>query len=439
MNFDQFNLDPRIEAGIQAMGFKQPTPIQQEAIPHAIEGHDVLGLAQTGTGKTAAFLLPVLQRLTRGPLKKVRVLIVAPTRELADQIYQQSVDLSRKTKIKSVAIYGGVGKKPQIDALKSGVEIVVACPGRLLDLHNDKLIDLSQVEVLILDEADRMFDMGFLPDIRRIIKRLPEKRQNLLFSATMPDDIRDLADETLIDPVTVKIGMIAPASTVSHALYPTTKKLKNKMIQALLPQIRFARMLVFTRTKYKARNLARDLGKKGYNVTALQGNMSQNQRVKAMEGFRKGKYDILIATDIAARGIDVSDITHVINFDMPDTVDAYTHRIGRTGRAKQTGEAFTFATAEDLPMIRKIERLLGEPIELRTIPEFDYEEFDPELPWPKQTVEPHKPSSSGRSPRSQSNRHQRANQKRQFSNAKGKQGSRNRRGKRNNQKSKSTS
>lgn len=390
MTFDQFDFDPRIQAGIQAMGFTTPTPIQEQAIPEIIGGHDVLGLAQTGTGKTAAFLLPVLEMLTTGPLRKIRVLIVAPTRELADQIYQQSLALSKKTKIRSLAIYGGVGKKPQIDALKRGVEVVVACPGRLLDLHNDKHIDLSHVEVLILDEADRMFDMGFLPDIRRIIKRLPRERQNLLFSATMPKDIRHLADETLVDPVTVKIGMIAPAKTVSHALYPCTQKQKNKLLRALLQDLKFGRMLIFTRTKYKARNLARDLSKKGYNVAALQGNMSQSQRVKAMEGFRKGKYDMMIATDIAARGIDVSDITHVINFDMPDTVDAYTHRIGRTGRAKQSGEAFTFATGEDLPMIRKIERLLEEPLELRGLEGFDYEGFDPENPWPKGA-----PKSSG--------------------------------------------
>ncbi len=381
LTFDQFNFDSRINAGIQAMGFTTPTPIQAQAIPEILDGHDVLGLAQTGTGKTAAFLLPVLEFLTTGPLRKTRVLIVAPTRELADQIYQQSIALSKKTKIRSIAVYGGVGKKPQIDALKKGVEIVVACPGRLLDLHNDKHVDLSNVEVLILDEADRMFDMGFLPDIRRIIKRLPRERQNLLFSATMPKDIRTLADETLVHPVTVKIGMIAPAKTVSHALYPCLQKQKNQMIRALLKDLSFGRLLIFTRTKYKARNLARDLGKKGYNVAALQGNMSQPQRVKAMEGFRKGKFDIMIATDIAARGIDVSDITHVINFDMPDTVDAYTHRIGRTGRAKQEGEAFTFATPEDIPMIRKIERLLQEPLELRKLEEFNYEGFDPENPW----------------------------------------------------------
>ena len=407
MTFDQFDLDPRLNAGIQAMGFTTPTPIQEQAIPHVIDGRDVLGLAQTGTGKTAAFLLPVLQRLTRGPLRRVRALIVAPTRELADQIYKQSLELSRKTKIRTIAVYGGVGKKPQIDALERGVEVVVACPGRLLDLHNDKHIDLSKVEVLILDEADRMFDMGFLPDIRRIIKRLPQKRQNLLFSATMPDDIRELADETLVDPVTVKIGMIAPAKTVSHAIYPCLQKQKNRMLRALLKDLTFGRLLIFTRTKYKARNLARDLSKKGYNVAALQGNMSQNQRVKAMEGFRKGKFDIMIATDIAARGIDVSEITHVINLDIPDTVDAYTHRIGRTGRAKQEGEAFTFATPDDVAMIRKIERLLKEPLELRQLEDFDYEGFDPANPWPKSSKSAGEHAQERRSKQRQKNQRRR--------------------------------
>ena len=287
-----------------------------------------------------------------------------------------------------MAVYGGVGKRPQIEALKRGVEVVVACPGRLLDLHNDRQINLSNVEVLILDEADRMFDMGFLPDIRRIIKRVPQRKQTLFFSATMPNDIRQLADEYLTDPETIKIGMIAPAKTVSHAIYPCTKPLKNQLLQTLIKDMAFGRMLIFTRTKYKARNLARDLSKKGYNATALQGNMSQSQRVKAMEGFRNGKYDILIATDIAARGIDVSQITHVINFDMPDTVDAYTHRIGRTGRAEQNGEALTFVTPEDVSNLHRIERVLKSTIESRTVPGFDYDGFDPEGPWPKPSGSP---------------------------------------------------
>ena len=372
MNFEQFKLDSRVMAGIKMAGFETPTPIQEQAIPPILADKDVMGLAQTGTGKTAAFMLPIIQRLTRGKLKKVRALIVAPTRELAEQIRETAVTLSQKTKIKSVAIYGGVGKGPQVDALQRGAEIVVACPGRLIDLHNDKKIDLSHVEVLVLDEADRMFDMGFLPDIRRIISKLPTKRQSLFFSATMPADIRKLASDVLQKPVTVQIGHIAPAKTVSHALYPVHHKLKTRLTFAILENLAFGRLLIFTRTKYRAKGLAQKLSKRGYRAAALQGNMSQNQRQKSITGFREGKYDILVATDIAARGIDVAEITHVINFDIPDTVDAYTHRIGRTGRAAETGEAFTFITDEDEPMVRAIERVLKKKIARKTVEGFDY-------------------------------------------------------------------
>lgn len=378
MNFEQFSLDRRIGAAIKTVGYTTPTPIQHQAIPIVLQGRDVLGLAQTGTGKTAAFLLPILQRLARGPLCRVRALIVAPTRELAEQIHQMSVDLGQNTEVRSVSIYGGVGKGPQVAALQRGAEIVVACPGRLLDLLGDGSINLSHVEVLVLDEADRMCDMGFLPDIRRIIKRLPAKRQTLFFSATMPDDIRALADSILNNPTTVQIGMIAPAKTVSHALYPVPNNLKKKLLLTLLSQTRTGRVLIFARTKYRARNLAPDLVKRKYRATALQGNMSQNQRQLAINGFRDGKYDILVATDIAARGIDVTQITHVINFDMPNTVDAYTHRIGRTGRVDQTGEAYTFVSEADSQMVRAIEKVLGAPIERRRVPNFDYGDFEPE-------------------------------------------------------------
>lgn len=378
MNFEQFSLDPRLEAGIKAVGYTEPTPIQQQAIPVVLQGRDVLGLAQTGTGKTAAFALPILQRLTKGSLRRTRVLIVAPTRELAEQIHEAIGELGQKTKIRSATVYGGVGKGPQIAALKSGVEIVVACPGRLLDLMGEGVVDLSQIEVLVLDEADRMCDMGFLPDIRRILKQLPEKRQTLFFSATMPDDTRELADTILKNPATVQIGMIAPAKTVAHALYPVPQDLKTDMMMVMLEQMAIGRALIFTRTKYRARNLARKLERLKYRVAALQGNMSQNQRQKAINGFRDGKVDILVATDIAARGIDVPEISHVINFDMPDTVDAYTHRIGRTGRALETGEAFTFTAPDDEAMVRDIERLLGKPIERRRLEGFAYGAFNPE-------------------------------------------------------------
>jgi len=372
MSFKHFSLDPRINAGIRAAGYTTPTPIQQQAIPVVLRGSDVLGIAQTGTGKTAAFVLPILQRLTQGPRRRVRALIVAPTRELAEQIHQASVDLGRKTQVRSVTVYGGVSRNRQVEKLRRGAEIVVACPGRLLDLAGDRSIDLSHVEVLVLDEADRMCDMGFLPDIRRILKLVPKQRQTLFFSATMPREIRQLADSILRDPVTVQIGMIAPAKTVSHALYPVSQGLKKNLLLATLEQTATGRVLIFTRTKYRARNLARDLEKRRYRVAALQGNMSQNKRQEAINGFRNGKYDILVATDIAARGIDVSDISHVVNFDMPDTVDAYTHRIGRTGRVHKSGEAFTFMAQGDEPIVREIEKLLGKRIERRQLPGFNY-------------------------------------------------------------------
>ena len=398
MTFEQFSLDARIEAGVKAAGYTNPTPIQEQAIPVVLKGSDVLGLAQTGTGKTAAFVLPILQRLTVGTLRRPRVLIVAPTRELAEQIHETIVQLGAKTKIRSIPIYGGVSKVPQLRALQRGAEIIVACPGRLLDLHNDRAVDLSQIEVLVLDEADRMFDMGFLPDIRRIIRLLPKVRQNLFFSATMPDDIRGLADEVLVEPVTVQVDLIAPAKTVSHALYPVTQGLKTNLLLAMLAQMDTDRVLIFTRTKRRARNLALTLESQRYRVTALQGNMSQNARQEAMEGFRKGRYQILVATDIAARGIDVAEISHVINFDMPDTVDAYTHRIGRTGRAHATGDAFTFAEPEDAPMVWEIEKVLKTPIEQRQLAGFNYNGFVPQIQTKPQRTQRPQPSRNGGSP-----------------------------------------
>jgi len=344
VRFEQFSLDRRIVAGVKQAGYTTPTPIQQQAIPVVLQGRDVLGLAQTGTGKTAAFMLPILHRLIEGASRQVRVLIVAPTRELAEQIHQATADLGKNTKVRSVAIYGGVSKGPQLAALRRGVEIVVGCPGRLLDHIRAGSIDLSRVEVLVLDEADRMCDMGFLPDIRRILEALPAKRQTLFFAATMPRDIRALADKILNNPATVQIGTIAPAKTVSHALYPVPEVLKADLLLSMLKRTATGRVLVFTRTKHRARSLALRLKKQGHRVSPLQGNMSQNQRQHAIDGFRNGKVDVLVATDVAARGIDVSEISHVINYDMPNTVDAYTHR---TGRAHRTGEAFTLATRGD--------------------------------------------------------------------------------------------
>lgn len=395
MSFQQFSLDPRIVAGIRAVGYTTPTPIQQQAIPVALQGRDVLGLAQTGTGKTAAFVLPILNRLVKGPARRVRALIVAPTRELAEQTHESITRLGRNTRLRSVTVYGGVSKGNQVAALRRGADIVVACPGRLLDLLGEGSIDLSGIEVLVLDEADRMCDMGFLPDVRRILKALPTRRQTLFFAATMPDDIRTLADDILRDPVTVQIGIIAPAATVSHALYPVTDGLKTSLLLAMLRRPDMDRVLVFTRTKHRARSLARDLVKQGYAAAALQGNMSQNARQAALNGFRDGTYPILVATDVAARGIDVLEITHVINFDMPDTVDAYTHRIGRTGRADLTGQAYSFAAPKDEGMVRDIEKVLGSRIERLRLPGFDYGGFSPLQQSRERPAEPAAPRPQG--------------------------------------------
>lgn len=383
MSFDQFKFDPWIADGIREAGYTQPTPIQAEAIPPILEGRDVMGLAQTGTGKTAAFLLPIMENLLKGDLGEIRALIIAPTRELADQIEGEFKTLGRHTDMRCTSIYGGVSKGPQIRALESGVEIVVACPGRLLDHFREGDIDLSWVNVLVLDEADRMCDMGFLPDIRRILQAVPAERQTLFFSATMPGEIRMLADSILQDPVLVQIGHTAPAETVSHAIYPTTERLKADMLFAMLHPMGKERVLVFCRTRSRAEQLAHDLKLRKHNVTALQGDMPQNKRKQALEGFRKGKYDICVATDIAARGLDISDISHVINFDIPENVDAYTHRIGRTGRAQQSGEAFTLATQADEQLITRIESILGEKIERRVLEGFDYGSYDPEKQGPR--------------------------------------------------------
>ena len=394
MSFEQFSLDQRVISGIKSVGYTTPTPIQQQAIQIVLDGRDLLGLAQTGTGKTAAFILPILHRLNgKAASRRVRALIVVPTRELAEQIHQATIALGKHTRVRSVSIYGGVGKVPQLAGLRRGAEVVIACPGRLLDHVNDGGIDLSGVDVLVLDEADTMCDMGFLPDIRRILSHLPSKRQTLLFSATMPEGIRKLAVSILTDPVIVQVDPIAPVNTVSHALYPVPDSLKKQLLLAMLQETPTGRALIFTRTKHRARNLALDLANLKYRVSALQGNLSQNRRDEAMNGFRSGKYDILVATDIAAHGIDVPEISHVINFDMPDTVDAYIHRIGRTGRALQTGEAFTLAVAADAPMVREVEKALAARIERRRLPHFYYGDFTPESQFPQ-----HSPSQSREAP-----------------------------------------
>jgi ATP-dependent RNA helicase RhlE len=387
LSFDSFALHSALVANITRIGYENPTPIQTESIPHVLEGRDLMGLAQTGTGKTAAFLLPILHRLLTTPAKSrsPRTLILAPTRELAEQIFRSALDFMRGTKLRAAVIYGGMGMFPQTRALRQGVDIVVACPGRLLDHLNQGNVRFDGLETLVLDEADHMFDMGFLPDIKRILAALPAKRQTLLFSATMPPAISGLAGETLTDPVAVRIGNMAPLATVEHAIYPVSHNQKAPLLLHLLGEAGKSSVIVFTRTKHRAKNLAQQLCRSGHKATCLQGNLSQRQRQIAMEGFRRGAFQVLVATDIAARGIDVSQVGHVINFDIPDTAEAYTHRIGRTGRAEHDGQAHTFVTGEDVGMVRAIESHMKKALPRRELAGFEPEpgEFRRSAPAPR--------------------------------------------------------
>ena len=403
MNFDQFHFAPPIAANLKALGFETPTPIQAQAIPVVLKGGDVIGLAQTGTGKTAAFVLPMLQKLMDGPRHKVRALIIGPTRELAEQIHSVIRELGNHTKIHSVPVYGGVSMRAQVDGIRRGAEIIVACPGRLLDHLRQGTVKLDGVELLVLDEADQMFDMGFLPDIRQIIRVLPENCQKLLFSATMPSEIRKLAHEILKSPETIQIAHTAPIETVAHAIFPVSQHLKTALVIELLKKTDAGPVLVFTRTRHRAKRLAQQLERQGFKATSIQGNLSQGQRQRAMDGFRSGKFQILVATDIAARGIDVTGISHVINFDIPDSVDAYTHRIGRTGRAAKTGDAYTLVTREDKPMVVQIERVLKASLERKYLEGFDYDAPAPERTHQqgqdRNRSQGHRPSGPSRGPR----------------------------------------
>ena len=404
MPFHSLGLDPRLLQSVAAQGYTLATPIQKKTIPASLAGRDVMGLAQTGTGKTAAFVLPLLQRLLSGPRHQLRALIVGPTRELAEQTRDVIETLGAGLGLQCVTIYGGVGPRPQIAGVRQGAEIAIACPGRLLDHLRQGKFNLNQVECLVLDEADRMFDMGFLPDIRQILKRLPARRQTLLFSATMPDELRALAGEILRDPAIIQIAHSKPAETVDHALYPVAQTQKAGLLLALLQNLETGSVLVFTRTKQRAKRLAAQLTAAGHRAASLQGNLSQRQRQAALDGFKSGHHRVLVATDLAARGIDVADITHVINFDMPATVDDYTHRIGRTGRAAKTGDAFTFTTHEDESTVRAIERVLGFKIERRRLAGFDYSAAPP--PAPAASRHPHAaPRPAGKSGASKAHPH----------------------------------
>jgi ATP-dependent RNA helicase RhlE len=373
MPFTTLGLHSDLLRGVSALGFTRPTPIQADAIPPALAGRDVLACAMTGSGKTAAFVLPIAQRLMGKPRGTTRALILTPTRELAAQIDEDLKQLARYTPVRGAAVFGGVGMGPQEQAFRRGVDVVVATPGRLLDHFQYPYARLPQLEVLVLDEADRMLDMGFLPDIRRVLGHLPAKRQTLFFSATMPPEIGRLAREMLSSPALInQERQAAPAVGITHAIYPVARELKTALLLTLLKDEGMRSVLVFTRTKHRANRLAEALERQGVSVDRIHGNRSQAQRTHALASFKSGKCQVLVATDIAARGIDIDELSHVVNFDVPAVPDDYIHRAGRTARAEATGDAFIFVSPDEEGDLRAIERAVGKPIPRVTVPGFDY-------------------------------------------------------------------
>ena len=373
MSFSTLKLHPSLLKGLKDLGFTRPTPIQADAIPPALEGKDILACAMTGSGKTAAFLLPILHHLLDKPRGKTRALVLTPTRELAAQILEDLNDLSVHTPITGAAVFGGVGMGPQEHAFRSGVDVLIATPGRLLDHFRAPYAKLDGLEYLVLDEADRMLDMGFLPDIRRVLRHIPARRQTLFFSATMPAPIATLTREMLRDPAQINLErQSTPAVGITQALYPVAQELKSALFLALLKRGDMKEVLVFTRTKHRANRLAEYLVKNGINAERIHSNRSQAQRTAALAGFKSGKYRVLVATDIAARGIDVEALGHVVNFDVPLVPEDYIHRIGRTGRAELTGDAFTFVSPQEEGEVKSIERVLGKRLPRVTVPDFDY-------------------------------------------------------------------
>ena len=373
MPFSKLGLHQDLLKSIRELGFTRPTPIQEQAIPPAIEGHDLLGCAQTGSGKTAAFLLPIVHRLIGSSRRVTRALVLTPTRELAAQILDDFNALAVHTDVTGAAVYGGVSMGPQEHAFRTGVDLIVATPGRLLDHARAPYAKLDRLEYLVLDEADRMLDMGFLPDIKRILRHIPQRRQTLFFSATMPPAIAALASELLKKPVTISLQRhAAPAVGITQAAYPVAQDLKAALLLELFRRNILAQALVFTRTKHRANRVAEFLEQQGVNAARIHGNRSQNQRTQALAGFKSGRYPVLVATDIAARGIDVEALSHVVNFDVPAAPDDYIHRVGRTGRAEMTGEAFTFVAPQEESDWRAIERVIGRSLPRVTLPDFDY-------------------------------------------------------------------
>lgn len=372
--FSEFDIAAPLQDAVRRMGFERATPIQAQAIPPALQGRDIVGCAQTGTGKTAAFLLPSLNALLNGKseAKGSRMLILVPTRELALQVGDHAQQLARKTSLKVAIVYGGVGMRDQERALRAGADVVVATPGRLLDHMGRRNVRFDRLSILVLDEADRMLDMGFLPDIRRVLHALPTRRQTMLFSATMPPHILALAREVQRDPVKVEVAVARPPDSIDQKLYPVPKHLKAQLLLSLMGQDEMTSVLVFTRTKHGADNLMLKLKKAGIKAATIHSNRTQGQRVAALEGFRRGRYRVLVATDIAARGIDVDGISHVLNFDAPGSAEDYVHRIGRTARAEATGDAITFVTPADEPIVHGIQQLIGRRLERCMMPGFDY-------------------------------------------------------------------
>jgi ATP-dependent RNA helicase RhlE len=373
MAFASLGLPPALLRGVRAAGYQTPTPVQQRAIPLVLEGADVVAAAQTGSGKTAAFVLPILAKMLDRP-HALRALVLAPTRELAAQIETMARDLARFTRLRVGVVYGGVNIGPQERMLRGeGVDLLIATPGRLLDLNGRQSVALDDVEILVLDEADRMVDMGFAPDLKRILRLLPRDRQTLLFSATMPPALNDVARDALVDAVRIDLAPPSkPAAGITQAVYPVPRALKTALLDALLGRADVSGVIVFTRTKRGAEKLARQLEKLGHPVAALHGDRTQSQRERALRDLKRGRVQVLVATDIASRGIDVEDLTHVINFDVPMAPEDYVHRIGRTGRADATGDAFTLMSPEEERDMKAIERFIGKSILRVTVPDFDY-------------------------------------------------------------------
>jgi ATP-dependent RNA helicase RhlE len=398
--FSQFKLHPDLLRGLKDLGFTRPTPIQAEAIPPALDGRDLLACAMTGSGKTAAFLLPILHQLIGRPRGATRALVLTPTRELAAQIAEDLTALAVHTPLTTAAVFGGVGMGPQEHAFRSGVDVIVGTPGRLLDHFRAPYAKLMGLEFLVLDEADRMLDMGFLPDIRRVLRHIPKRRQTLFFSATMPPPIAELSKEMLRTPATINIERRSlPAVGITHAVYPVPQHLKVALLLALLKSGEVRDALVFTRTKHRADRLARQLDEHRIKVQRIHGNRSQSQRTEALAGFKSGRYQVLVATDIAARGIDVTALGHVINFDVPGQAEDYIHRVGRTARAELTGSAFTLVSPEEEGSVRDIERAIGKRLPRVTMPDFDYNARPPARPEPARAYrDPRKRPSQPRQP-----------------------------------------